>query len=65
VRAGNRIGDEGAKALAEALKTNETITTVELGVWVAVYRSGCAFNFHCASKGIKLAMKAPKHWLRR
>jgi hypothetical protein len=27
---GNRIGDEGAKALAGALKTNKTLTSIAL-----------------------------------
>ena len=30
-RAGNGIGDTGASALAEALKTNATVTTLNLG----------------------------------
>ena len=29
-RAGNGIGDTGASALAEALKTNATVTTLDL-----------------------------------
>ena len=29
-RADNRIGDTGASALAEALKTNATVTTLDL-----------------------------------
>ena len=29
-RAGNRIGDTGASALAEALKTNATVTKLDL-----------------------------------
>jgi len=29
--AGNNIGDEGAKALAEALKVNTTVTSIDLG----------------------------------
>jgi hypothetical protein len=28
--ADNRIGDEGARALAEALKTNKTLTSINL-----------------------------------
>lgn len=31
VRAGNGIGDEGAKTVAEALQTNRTLTTLGLG----------------------------------
>jgi Ran GTPase-activating protein (RanGAP) involved in mRNA processing and transport len=47
VRAGNQIGDEGAKALAEALKTNETITTVNLsGVRVVCGVSWLRLTFH-------------------
>ena len=32
----NNIGDEGAKAIAEALKTNSTLTTLEWAIWIIV-----------------------------
>ena len=41
-RAGNRIGDTGASALAEALKTNATVT--ELDLWSA--RCPCVRGVH-------------------
>jgi hypothetical protein len=35
--AGNQIGDNGAVAIAEALKVNKTLTTIGLGIYNAFY----------------------------
>ena len=41
LRAGNMIGDDGAKAIAAALKDNKTVTTINLSGELVVCLSEC------------------------